>query len=123
MSYILLFLLFGSTTLIFAEIDRVKERLQSSAKELSITELLKPPKASFYLNSEFIKNAPHQINLTKEIPEWTPRLLTLDPTCPYYFSKYNNASSPNDDLNLLSYLQASKYFFKSINLFFLIYFS
>ncbi len=118
MSYILLFLLFGSMTLIFAEtfseIDRVKERLQSSAKELSITELSKPPKASFYLNSEFIKNAPHQINLTKEIPEWTPRFLALDPTCPYYFSKYNNASSPNDDLNLLSYLQASKYFFKSI---------
>jgi hypothetical protein len=104
--------------LTFSEIDRVKERLQSSAKELSITELSKSPKASFYLNSEFIKNAPHQINLTKEIPEWTPRLLALDPTCPYYFSKYNNASSPNDDLNLLSYLQASKYFFKSINLLF-----
>jgi hypothetical protein len=104
-------LIFAET---FSEIDRVKERLQSSAKELSITELSKPPKASFYLNSEFIKNAPHQINLTKEIPEWTPRFLALDPTCPYYFSKYNNASSPNDDLNLLSYLQASKYFFKSI---------
>jgi hypothetical protein len=52
------------------------------------------------------------MNLSKElnqiIQEWSPRLLALDPTCPYYFSKINNASSPDEGLNLLSYLQAGK---------------
>jgi len=118
MSYILLFLLFGSTAMIFAEtsseIDRVKERLQSSAKQLSIKELLKPPKAASYLNSELIKNAPHQMNLAKELTKiisaWNPRILALDPTCPYYFSKFNDTLSSENDLNLLSYLQASKFF-------------
>jgi len=118
MSYILLFLLFGSMALIFAEtfskIDRVKEHLQNSAEELSITVFSKLPKAVSYLNSELIKNVPHQINLAKEltkiIPEWTPHVLALDPTCPYYFSKYNNALSPENDLNLLSYLQAGTSF-------------
>lgn len=115
MSFILLFLLFGSTTLIFAEIpseiDHVIGHLQNSAAELSITQLSELPNAASYINSELIKNIPHQLNLSKDltkfIPEWTANVLAFDPTCPYYFSKFNNISSPKDDLNLLSYLQAS----------------
>ncbi len=118
MSYILLFLFFGSSAIIsaetFSEIDPIKERLQNSAKQLSITELSDPPKPASYLNSKLTKNAPHQLNLvnelTKLIPEWSPRNLALDPTCPYYFSKFNDPSAAEGDLNLLSYLQAGKSF-------------
>jgi hypothetical protein len=109
----LLFFLFGFSRIIVAEtsfeFDRVKERLQKSAQQLPITEFSKPPKPASYLNSKLPRNAPHEINLTNELtsilPEWNPRILALDPTCPYYFSKFN---TPENDLNLLSYLQASQ---------------
>ena len=112
-SYSLLFLLFGFSRIILVEtsleFDRVKERLQASAQQLPITEFPKLPKPATYLNSKLTKNAPHQINLVNELtsilPEWNPRMLALDSTCPYYFSKYN---TPENDLNLLSYLQASQ---------------
>ncbi len=114
MSYSLLFLLFGFSRIILAEtsfeFDRVKERLQNSAQQLPITEFSKLPKPASYLNSKLTINAPHQINLANELtsilPEWNPRILALDPTCPYYFSKFNNSE---DDLNLLSYLQARQF--------------
>ena len=115
MPYILLFLLFGLSTMIYTEsltkIDRVKEHLQSSARRLSITTFLELPNAASYLNHDLTQNSPHRMNLSEEltmtIREWSPRLLALDPTCPYYFSKYINVSSSRQDLNLLSYLQAS----------------
>ncbi|CAF2979370.1 unnamed protein product [Rotaria sp. Silwood2] len=114
MSYILLFLLFGSNVMIFAEppliIDRIKERLENSAQQLSIEKLVELPNATSYLNNYLTKNSPHIMDLndqlTKIIQEWSPRLLALDPTCPYYFSKFNNISLPEHDRNLLSYLQA-----------------
>jgi hypothetical protein len=117
MPYVILLLLLGLNAIVFAdetllEIDRVKERLQSSAKQLSMISFSEPPEAASYLNHDLIKNSPNKINVTKEITkmirEWNPRLLALDPTCPYYFSKFNNASIPEEDRNLLSYLQASK---------------
>ncbi len=118
MSYILLLLLFGSSTIIFgddetlSEIDRVKGRLQKSAKQLSMMSFSEPPEPVSYINHDLIKNSPHKINVTNQltqfIREWSPRLLALDPTCPDYFSKCNNVSIPDEDRNLLSYLQASK---------------
>ena len=125
MSYILLLLLFGSSTIIFgdetlSEIDRVKERLQNSAKQLSMMSFSEPPDPVSYINHDLIKNSPHKINVTNQltqfIREWSPRLLALDPTCPYYFSKFNNVSIPEEDRNLLSYLQASKSFKNFIEL-------
>ena len=117
MSYILLLVLFGSSMVNLAEtssvIDRVKERLENSAKQLWIMGHSVPPDAASYLNHDLIKNMPHKVNLsnelTKIIREWSPRLLALDPTCPYYFSTFTNDTSPETDLNLLSYLQASKF--------------
>ncbi len=116
MSYILLFLFLGSTTMIFAEtpseIDLVKERLQNSAEQLSIIGFSQPPEAASYLNHDLTKNSPHKIKLrkqlTKFIREWSPRLLALDPTCPYYFSKLADSSASEENLNLLSYFLASK---------------
>lgn len=117
MSYILLFLVLGSSTIISAEtssvLDRVKERLISSAKQKPMTNFAELPDAASYINHDLISNAPHKLNLNKElttvIREWSPRLLALDPTCPYYFSKFSDDSSSETDLNLLSYLQASKF--------------
>ncbi|CAF1301845.1 unnamed protein product [Rotaria sp. Silwood1] len=114
MSHILLFLLLGLSVMILAEppltIDHIKERLENSAQRLSIERLIESPDAKSYLNNYLTKNSPHIINLneelTKMIHEWSPRLLALDPTCPYYFSKFNNISLPEEDRNLLSYLQA-----------------
>jgi hypothetical protein len=108
----LLFFLFGFSRIILSEtsseFDRIKEHLQNSAQQLSITEFSKLPKPATYINSKLPINAPHQINLTTELtsilPNWSPRTLALDPTCPYYFSKFN---TPDNDRNLLSYLQAS----------------
>ncbi|CAF3733604.1 unnamed protein product [Rotaria sordida] len=116
MSYILLLLLllFGSSVMIFGEppliTDRIIERLKVLATQSSIETFVELPDAESYLNNYLTKNSPHIINLneqlTKIIREWSPRLLALDPTCPYYFSKFNNMSLPEQDLNLLSYLQA-----------------
>jgi len=117
MSYILLLLFFGLNRIIFgeeiySEIDRIKERLQNSAKQSSIISFSEPPEAISYVNHDLIKNSPHKVNLTNEltrfIHEWSPRLLALDPTCPYYFSKFNDISNSDQDRNLLSYLQLSK---------------
>lgn len=95
------------------EINRIKERLENVAHQLPMTELVKIPKASFYLNSHLTQNLPHRIDLTNQltsiIPEWTPQILASDPTSPYYFSKITQSSSAKDDLNLLSYLQASSF--------------
>lgn len=123
MSYRLLVLLLGSLTLILAEtpsaFDRVKESLENSAQQLPIKTFEKLPDASSYLNDDLTNNNPHIINvneqLTSIIREWNPRLLVLDPTSPYYFSKFNNISEPEHDRNLLSYLQASKFFFETKN--------
>lgn len=93
------------------EINHIKERLETVAHLSSLTELVKIPKASFYLNSHLTQNHPHRIDLTNQltsiIPEWTPDILASDPTCPYYFSKIIHSSSSNTDRNLLAYLQAS----------------
>ncbi|CAF3735475.1 unnamed protein product [Rotaria socialis] len=114
MSYTLLVLLLGSFTLISAEtssvLHQIKERLENLAQQLPIKTFEKLPDASSYLNDDLTNNNPHIINvneqLTSIIREWTPRLLVLDPTSPYYFSKFNNISEPEHDRNLLSYLQA-----------------
>ena len=95
-----------------SELEQVKQRLKSSAEQLSLTIFLEAPEAPSYLNFDLVKNAAHKMNLTAEltkiIREWSPRLLALDPTSPYYFSKFNNATSSDEGLNLLSYLQASE---------------
>ena len=93
------------------EIDRIRERLEKSAHQQSLTELVRIPKASFYLNSQLTQNVPHRIDLSKQLTslilEWNPQVLAFDPTCPYYFSQSNHSSSSSEeDLNLLSYLQA-----------------
>ena len=94
------------------QFERLKEHLIKSAKQLSLTELEDPPRPSSYLSSRLTKNVPHQINLLNQITEyvleWSPQFLSSDATAPYYFSKLTN--SP-DDLNLLAYLQASKFVF------------
>ncbi|CAF4740095.1 unnamed protein product, partial [Rotaria socialis] len=95
MSYTLLVLLLGSFTLISAEtssvLHQIKERLENLAQQLPIKTFEKLPDASSYLNDDLTNNNPHIINvneqLTSIIREWTPRLLVLDPTSPYYFSK------------------------------------
>lgn len=119
MSYRLLFLLLGSITLIYAETssvyNRVKERLDSSAQQFETKIFKKVPNATSYLNNVLINNSPSIIHvndqLTRVIRQWNTRLLALDPTCPYYFSKYNDISVPELDRNLLSYLQAGMVFF------------
>ena len=93
-----------------SQFDRVAQRLKASAEQLSMINFLEVPDADSYLNYDLVKNAPHKMNLTKEltkiIREWSPRLLALDPTCPYYFSTLVNASQIDEDFNLLSHLQA-----------------
>lgn len=116
MSYILfsLFLLFGSITTTVGEsssvFDRISKRLTGFAKRLSLVSFIQIPDTDSYLNYDLTKNAAHKLNfndeLTKIIREWSPRLLALDPACPYYFSKLNNPSIPEEDLNLFSYLKA-----------------
>ncbi|CAF1149460.1 unnamed protein product [Adineta steineri] len=114
MWYMLLFVLLGSTSLIFGEtttnIERIEERLEQSGNQLPIKGFFEPPEADSYLNNYYVQDAPHKLILTKEITkfihEWTPRLLALDPTGPYYFSKLSDSSVPEKDLNLLSYLLA-----------------
>jgi hypothetical protein len=95
-----------------SELEQVKQRLKSLAEQLSLTIFLEAPEAPEYLNFDLVKNAPHKMNqtgdLTKIIREWSPRLLALDPTSPYYFSKFNDPTSDDEGFNLLSYLQASK---------------
>ncbi|CAF0763139.1 unnamed protein product [Adineta ricciae] len=112
MSYILLLLLLGLVTLSSSEtsstFDRIRERLESSGKRITVVGHAEAPEAASYLNHDLTQNVPHKVNvsnqITKSIREWTPRLLALDPTCPYYFSEKTNASKPEEDLNLLSYL-------------------
>lgn len=116
MSYILLLLLLGSVTFSSSEtsstFDRIRERLESSGKQITVVGHAEAPEAASYLNHDLTQNVPHKVNVSdqikKSIREWTPRLLALDPTCPYYFSETTNASIPEEDLNLLSYLLASK---------------
>jgi hypothetical protein len=93
-------------------LTNVKDKLTTSANQLSLTIFLGTPDAAEYLNFDLVKNSPNRLNLTNElmstIREWSPRLLALDPTSPYYFSTLTDMSQDNNDPNLLSYLQASK---------------
>ena len=114
MSYVIVVLLLASVSVARVEprsqFDQVKQRLKASAEQLSMINFLEVPDADSYLNYDLVKNAPHKMNMTTEltkiIREWSPRLLALDPTCPYYFSTLVNASQIDEDFNLLSHLQA-----------------
>jgi hypothetical protein len=90
----------------------IKNRLQRSVEQTSLRVFLELPTAETYLEYDLSSDSPHKMNvsdeLTRLIPDWSPRLLALDPTSPYYFSKLNVEGNDDDDLNLLAYLRAGR---------------
>lgn len=86
-----------------SNVKLVKERLTKDGEHLSIKRLLEIPSPHYFLNRFYFADYPVKINLTNEITkkirEWSPELLMLDATSPYYFS-------PDDRANLLAYLEA-----------------